>query len=106
MSPVYRPDQLPARSKRGQAIPPQSVGDDWTSSPFQLWGANKLTLNVGGNPILVQLSRDDPPNPPSWDDAVPVGVGPWGHGGPFGYVRFRNANPGAAAVVFGALWAE
>jgi hypothetical protein len=104
--PITRPDQLPERGQRVQKIAAQSVGDDWTLHPFQLWGATKLTIWVGGNPVEVQLSRDQPPDPPTWDDPIPVSVGPWSHAGPFGYVRFRNFFKGAAGTIFGALYAE
>lgn len=104
--PVTRPDQLPPRDVRTLGITPQAVGDDWTPQPFSLWGATKLTLFVGSNPIEVQLAREQPPAPPTWDDPIPLSVGPWSHVGPFGYVRVRNLNPGAAAVVYGALYSE
>lgn len=104
--PVTRPDQLPPRDAQVVGISPRSVSDDWTLYPFSLWGATKLTLWVGANPIQVQLSRDQPPAPPRWDDPIPVAAGPWSHAGPFGYVRFRNLFHGAAATIFGALYAE
>lgn len=106
MSPVTRPDQLPGRETSVRKIAAQSVGDDWTLYPFQLWGGTKITLWVGANPIEVQLSREQPPAPPTWDEPIPVNVGAWSHAGPFGYVRVRNLFKGAAATIFGALYAE
>jgi hypothetical protein len=103
--PVSRPDQLPPRDRKVVGIPPFALADDW-SAPVALWGATKITLTVGGNPVDVQLSRDVPPAPPAWDDPIPVPVGPWSHLGGFGYVRFRNLTPGLVGTVYGALYAE
>ena len=104
--PVRRPSQLPPRSNAVARITPVAVGDDWTAFPYSLWGATKITLNITGNAIEVQFSRDQPPNPPTWDDPIPIPVGFWSHVGPFGYVRFRNQRAGAIGTVYGALYAE
>jgi hypothetical protein len=100
-------DQLPPAQPSTQPFGPQSVGDDWTpAKPFQLWHATKLTVLVGANPVMVRLSRSQPPEPPEWDYPFTLAPGPWSHAGPFGYWQFRNAQAGAAAVVQGAAFRE
>lgn len=96
-----------ARERRSVTYPiePRSTGDEW-GEPLSTWGANKLTLNVGANSLQVQLSRDEPPSPPTWDQPITLPPGPWSHTGPFGWVRFRNANRGVIATVFGTAYAE
>jgi len=103
--PIWRPDQLPPAEPREFSFGPFSVGDDW-GVPLELWRANKLTILVGANPLVVQLARQLPPQPATWGAPIQLNVGPWSHVGPFGYWRFRNLNPGAAAVVSGTAYSE
>lgn len=105
MSPITRADQLPPRDRQTASIEPLALGDDWTE-PFELWGARKVSLYAGANAVAAQLSRSQPPEPPTWDDPIPIPVGPWSHVGPFGYIRFKNLLPGQTATVYGALYAE
>jgi hypothetical protein len=105
--PISRPDQLPPRQAATVAIGPLSLTDDLDRAQvFQLWQGSKITLNVSGNPIYVQLSRDDPPNPPTWDVPIWVNPGPWSHAGPWGYVRLANAFRGAVGTVVGTGYRE
>lgn len=105
MCPITRADQLPPRDQQVVSIFPFALADDW-SDPYELWGGTKLSINVGANPLQMQLSRSVPPEPPAWDDPILVPAGPFSHVGPFGYVRFANLTPGLTATVYGSLYAE
>lgn len=105
--PIFRADQLPEPPARARPFGPTAVADSRElAAVYQLWGATKLTVRVVGNPVFLQLSRTQPPEPPVWDEPVPIDVGPYGHGGPFGYWRFYNQVPGQGGNVAGAAWAE
>jgi hypothetical protein len=84
-----------------------NVADTWgPEPPLSLWRATKLSVNVATNAVRVRISRSQPPEPPEWDDAVPIPVGYWSHVGPFGYWQFENQTPGQVAVVSGAAYME
>lgn len=79
------------------------LGDDWGEA-IPVYGGRSITIIVGAQPCEVQLSSDQPPNPPRWADAVRMVPGDYSRGRAFGYVRFRNAVRGAPSVV--SFWAH
>lgn len=84
---------------------PVACTDEW-GTEFELWQANKLSLNVTANAVQVQLARTMPPNPPVWGGPITLQTGPYSHVGPFGYWRFRNRSAGLQGVVEGTAFSE
>jgi hypothetical protein len=86
---------------------PIAVTNAWgPEPPLSCYRATKLSVDVSGVPIYVRLSRTQPPQPPEWDDPIPVPVGYWSHGGPFGYFQFRTQASGFNALASGAAFSE
>lgn len=84
---------------------PFQTADDW-GPDLELWRGNKLSLNIVGNTIQIQLSRTMPPAPPSWGGPIALQPGPYSHVGPFGYFRFRSRSAGQPATVEGTAFSE
>ncbi len=97
-----RPSHEPSTRKFGPLV----TADDWQAVPYSLRGATKLTVSIAGNGVEVQLSRSQPPEPPTWDDSIPLSAGGWTHAGLFGHWRFRSQTPGAPATVSGAAFSD
>jgi hypothetical protein len=104
---IVRADQLPPSGSKTRSFGPVAVADTKEAAiEYELWGATKLTVNVVGAPVYVQLSRSTPPQPAEWDDPIPLPTGVWGHSGLFGYWRFWNQVPGTAGNVSGSAYRE
>ena len=100
--------QLPAIAPpQGRSLPfgPLTTTEEY-GPDFELWQGNKLSVVIDTNPVTVQLSRTQPPNPPEWDAPFTIPLGPYSHVGAFGYFRFKDAVAGAHGGVQGAAFSE
>jgi hypothetical protein len=103
--PGYRPPRLGAPEPRELPFGPVQTTDDW-STEFELWRGNKITVNVTGQTVQVQLARSMPPNPAVWGGPITLQPGPWSHVGPFGYFRFRSRTRGLPGLIEGTAYSE
>jgi hypothetical protein len=79
----------------------QSVvsGNDW-GAEYRIYRGRSLTVWVTGNPVLLQLASDMPPDPVNWHaQPLLLPIGTYSHAGLVGAFRFKSATPGNPATL-------
>ena len=76
------------------------VGDTY-GEWFRVPRGTKISVWVGASGgVLMQLSRTQPPEPPLWEDPITIPASSrFARATSLGYVRFKNAAAGSAAVI-------
>ncbi len=76
-----------------------TVGNEYAGEYVCLRGS-VISVQVAGNPVLLQLDDVQPPQPAMWwQQPIYLPVGPFSHQGDFGRFRFKNAVRGQPATI-------